>query len=314
MKAIRLSETDGIEPLHYEDVPCPKPGQNECLVRVRAAGVNPIDWLMCRGVLPHLLDTHLPWIPGWDVSGVIESVGTNVTEFAPGDAVCGMSRLLGAGGAFAEYTTMSRDEITAKPDSLSHTEAAAVPMAGQTAFHALYEKGNLDSDDNVLVHGAAGGVGHMAVQFAAETEAHVTGTASGHNKAFLRKLGVDRFVNYRKERFEDVLSGVDFVLDTVGGDVLERSVEVVQQGGVVVTLPEPPSQETVERYQNEYGVTVGFLDVIEDSNTATLQQVVDNVDAGVIAPRVSDVCPLLRCKTHLPGAQRVTSVANFWSL
>lgn len=292
MRTIQLTKTDGIEALQCADIPRPEPGRDECLVRIRAAGVNPLDWLICQGVLPHLLDRDLPWIPGWDVSGVIESVGANVTAFAPGDAVCGMSRLPGAGGAFAEYTTMSGDEITPKPDSLSHSEAAAVPMVGQTAFHALYEAGDLGPDERVLVHAAAGGVGHMAVQFATHTGAHVAGTASGRNESFLHKLGVDEFVNYREERFEDVVDGVDFVLDTVGGDVLERSVDIVKPDGVVITLPEPPSKEAVKRYQTEHNVDVRFFDVITDADPATLRQVATHVDAGVVAPRVSDVYPL----------------------
>ena len=292
MKSIQLQETDGIEALQEEDVPRPEPEPDEYLVRVHAAGINPLDWLICRGTLPHLLDTGLPWIPGWDVSGVIESVGANVTEFDPGDAVYGMSRLPGAGGAFAKYNTMSDDEITAKPDSLSHGEAAALPMAGQTAFHALYEEGDLDTGEHLLVHAAAGGVGHMAVQFAANTGAHVIGTASGRNENILRDLGVDEFVNYREERFEDVLDGVDLVLDAVGGDVLERSVEVVRPGGVVVTLPEPPSEKAVKRYQDTNSVDVRFFDVILDSDPVILQQVAAQVDAGVVTPRVSDVYPL----------------------
>jgi NADPH:quinone reductase-like Zn-dependent oxidoreductase len=299
MKSIQLQETDGVEALHHEDVPRPELGRDEYLVRVHAAGINPLDWLICRGMLPHLLDTDLPWIPGWDVSGVIESVGTNVTEFDVGDTVCGMSRLPSAGGAFAEYTTMSDDEITAKPDSLSHEEAAAVPMAGQTAFHALYNEGELNTGEDVLVHAAAGGVGHMAVQFASHTGARVIGTASGRNKDFLRDLGVDEFVNYREERFEDVLDSVDLVLDAVGGDVLERSIEVVQSGGVVVTLPEPPSQEAVRRYQNENNVDVRFFDVIMDSDPVTLQQVAAHVDTGVVTPRVSDAYSLSEVQDSL---------------
>ncbi|ESS09967.1 MAG: NADPH:quinone reductase related Zn-dependent oxidoreductase [uncultured archaeon A07HN63] len=259
MNAIHLQETSGIDALSHEEVPRPEPEQNELVIRAHAAGVNPLDWLICRGVLPHLRDTELPWIPGWDVSGVVEAVGSGVSEFAPGDAVCGMARLPGGGGAYAEYITVTADEITAKPSSLSHLEAAGMPMAGQTAFHALYEAGNLSQGQDVLVHAAAGGVGHMAVQFAANTGAHVIGTASGRNEAFLRDIGVDEFVNYRKEQFEDEVNDVDLVVDTVGGDVLERSVKITRPGGIVVTLPEPPSEAGIERYREEYGVEVRFL-------------------------------------------------------
>jgi NADPH:quinone reductase-like Zn-dependent oxidoreductase len=299
MKAIQLQETDVIEALTYDDIPRPEPEEDEFLIRVHAAGINPIDWLMCRGSLSHLLDTEVPWTPGWDVSGVVESVGKNVTEFSPGDAVFGMARLPGSGGAFAEYTTMTSDEVTVKPESLSHIEAAVAPMAGQTAFHALYEEGDLDSEQHVLIHAAAGGVGHMAVQFAANTGAHVIGTASGRNEEFLHELGVDKFINYREKRFEDTLEDVDLVIDAVGGDVLERSVEVVQSGGVVVTLPEPPSEKKVERYRDEYNVDVRFFDVIMNSDPAMLRQVASHAKSKVVTPRVSDTYPLYEIQDAL---------------
>lgn len=207
MNAIRLQDDDGTEELAYEDVPRPTPRTGEVLVRVRAAGVNPLDWLICDGTITALRDEPCPWTPGWDVSGVVEAVGT-----------------------FAEYATMSVEAVVPKPASLSHVEAAAVPMAGQTAVHALYEAGGLTPGQRVLVHPAAGGVGHTAVRFAANTGAHVVGTASGYNEEYLRGLGVDEGIDYREERFEDVLDEVDLVLDAVGGDVLERSVQVVRPG------------------------------------------------------------------------------------
>jgi len=299
MKAIQLTETDGTDALAYESVPRPEPDDDELLVRVYATGVNPLDWLICRGILPELRDEPLPWIPGWDLSGVVESVGDDVTKFEPGDAVCGMVRLPGAGGTFAEYTAVTVDEVTAKPSSLSHTEAAALPMAGQTAFHALYEAGELDTGQRVLIHAAAGGVGHMAVQLATNTVANVIGTASGRNEQFLRGLGVDEFVNYREARFEDVLDDVDIVLDAIGGEVFERSVDVVQSGGVVVTLPDEPTADAIERFQTEHDVTVRFFDVLTESDPATLQSVVTRVKAGVLEPTVSATYPLSEAQRAL---------------
>lgn len=292
MNAIRLQTLDGTEALTHEETPRPEPDRHELLVRVHAAGVNPIDWLMCWGAFSHLLDGEVPWTPGWDVSGVVESVGVDVARFTPGDPVFGMARLPGAGGAFAEYTAMTGDELVAKPEALSHREAAGLPMAGQTAYHALYEEGNLDTGQRVLIHAAAGGVGHLAVQFAANTGTHVVGTASGRNESFLRELGVDEFVDYREERFEDELDRVDLVLDAVGGDVLERSVEVVEPGGVVVTLPEPPAEAAVERYREQHGVDVRFFDVVVDSPPATLRRVAAHADAGVVVPQIGHTYPL----------------------
>jgi NADPH:quinone reductase-like Zn-dependent oxidoreductase len=296
---MQLTESDGIDALAYENVSRPEPDDDELLVRIHAAGVNPLDWLICRGILPDLRDEPLPWIPGWDLSGVVASVGESVTEFEPEDAVCGMVRLPGAGGTFAEYTTVTVDEVTAKPSGISHTRAAGLPMAGQTAFHALYEAGELDAGQRVLIHAAAGGVGHMAVQFAANTGAYVIGTASGRNERFLRNLGVDEFVNYREERFENAVGDVDIVVDAIGGEVLERSVEVVQPGGVVVTLPDRPSEDALERFQSEHNVTVRFFDVLTESAPATLNSVATDVEAGVLDPRVSATYPLSEAQKPL---------------
>jgi NADPH:quinone reductase-like Zn-dependent oxidoreductase len=278
--------------LTLEDVPRPEPDSDELLVRVHAAGVNPLDWLICRGRVSALVDTALPWIPGWDLSGAVTSVGSDVTDFEPGDRVFGTVRLPGSGGAFAEYITVTAEEVTTKPESLSHIEAAGVPMVGQTAFHALSEEAGLESGQRVLVHAAAGGVGHMAVQFAANTGADVIGTASGGNEAFLRDLGVDEFVDYREERFEDVLTAVDVVIDGVGGAVLERSVDLVRPGGVVVTLPEQPSEKMVTECRAEHGIEVRFFDVIVDSEPSTLERVATHLEATGIGPEISETYPL----------------------
>ena len=299
MHAIQLRETDGTDALTLQDVPRPEPDRDELLVRVHAAGVNPLDWLICRGMVSELVDTALPWIPGWDLSGVVASVGSDVTDFESGDRVFGTVRLPESGGAFAEYITVTAEEVTTKPESLSHTEAAGVPMVGQTAFHALSEEAGLESGQRVLVHAAAGGVGHMAVQFAANTGADVIGTASGYNEAFLRDLGVDEFVNYREERFEDVLTDIDVVLDSVGGEVLERSVDVVRPGGVVVTLPERPSERLVKKCRAEHEIEVRFFDVVVDAEPSTLERVATRVEASKVRPEISETYPLAGVKEAL---------------
>jgi NADPH:quinone reductase-like Zn-dependent oxidoreductase len=187
---------------------------------------------------------------------------------------------------------MRSDELVRKPRSLSHPDAAGLPMAGQTAFHALYEEGGLDAGQRVLVHAAAGGVGHLAVQFASNTGAHVVGTASGRNEAYLHELGVDQFVNYRETQFEDEVDDVDVVLDAVGGETLERSVDVVEPGGVVVTLPEPPSERAVERYKHEHDVDVRFFDVVLDSDPVTLRRVAAHAESGAVEPQIGDTYSL----------------------
>jgi NADPH:quinone reductase-like Zn-dependent oxidoreductase len=299
MNAITLPEADGIGALRYQTVDRPRPASDEVLVRVRAAGVNPLDWLICEGFLPELRDGTLPWIPGWDVSGVVAAVGDGVTAFDAGGAVCGMARVPDGGGTFAEYVTMTVDEITEKPPSLSHTATAGIPMAGQTAFHALYQVGNLTPGQRVLVHAAAGGVGHLAVQFAAETGAHVIGTASRRNEQYLSALGVDEVVDYQTEQFDAVLDDVDLVLDAIGGDVLERSVEITSSGGVVVTLPEAPSADDIERFQADHGVSVRHFDVLTESDPGTLDRVTDHVGAGDIQPTVSETYRLPEARDAL---------------
>lgn len=299
MQALELPEVGRIDRLAVADRPRPDPDADELLVRVHAAGVNPLDWLVCRGQLPELRGDSLPWIPGWDLAGTVEVVGEGVSAFDPGDAVWGMLRRQGTGGTYAEYVTVGADAVAEKPASLSPAEAASLPMASQTALHALSTIGDVGPDDRVLVHAAAGGVGHLAVQLAANAGAHVIGTASGANESYLRDLGVDRFVDYTETRFEDELASVDFVLDAVGGDVLDRSVRITAPGGVVVTLPEPPDADDVERFETEHDVAVRFFDVILDSDPDALGVVRDRADAGVLAPTVSDSFPLAEATTAL---------------
>lgn len=303
MEAIRLHAFGDSEALVHETVPRPAPAANELLVRVRAAGVNPIDWLVWRDLLPHLVDGDLPWIPGWDLSGVVEAVGADVSGFDPGDQVYGMVRLPGAGGTFAEYATVRPDEVVAKPASLTHTEAAGLPMVAGTAWHALYATGGLGADDRVLIHTAAGGVGHVAVQLAANTGAHVTGTASGRNESYLEDLGVDEFVDYRTERFENVIDPIDLVIDGVGGDVLERSGTVVRRGGTIVTLPDEPPDELVERFGEEYGIDTRFFSVTSDADPAVLGEVTRLVENGVLEPTISGVHPLAEAETALKESE-----------
>ncbi|WP_396612135.1 NADP-dependent oxidoreductase [Haloferax sp. S1W] len=299
MQAIQLQNPNGTAALASKETPRPQPADDELLVRTHAAGVNPLDWLICDGHLRQLLDEPLPWIPGWDISGVVESVGADVSGFEAGDTVYGMVRLPGAGGAFAEYATVKPHEVTSKPARLSHTEAAGVPMVGQTAFHALFEEAGVDADDRILIHAAAGGVGHMAVQFAADAGLRVIGTASERNEAYLRELGVDEFIDYRNQRFEDEIEPVDVVLDAVGGSVLERSAEVVRPGGVVVTLPEQPPEPLVETLQREYDAEISFFSVTDDAAPSTLQRVTERIDAGAVEPTIRNTYPLSEAQTAL---------------
>src|SRR5262245_258062 len=221
MKAIVFHEFGDSDVLKYEEAAVPRPAQGEMLVQVYAAGVNPVDWKVRKGYLKEL-NPQLPQIPGFDLSGVVARVGEGVTRFKKGDAVFAYMSLK-RGGAYAEYTIVREDEAALKPAKLDHVNAAAVPLAALTAWQALFDKAGLAAGQNVLIHGAAGGVGTFAVQLAKSRGAKVIGTASASNQAFLREIGADRTVDYRDQKLEEVVKDVDVVLDTVGGDTLERS-------------------------------------------------------------------------------------------
>ncbi|KOX95494.1 hypothetical protein AMR74_15245 [Halorubrum tropicale] len=238
MQAIRVHEFGGREQLHTETIDRPDPTTEEVLVRVAAAGVNPYDWMTRKG---EGADVTLPWIPGWDFSGTVESVGGDVTNVAVGDDVFGM--LADKRGAYAEYIAVPATNLISKPQAVSHLTAAAVPMVGLTAWQALFDAAGCKPGQRVLVHAAAGGVGHVAVQLANWLGATTIGTASAANRAYLDELGVDEFVNYREERFEDVVDDCDIVLDLVGGTTFERSVDVLRPGGYLAKLPGPLTDE-----------------------------------------------------------------------
>src|SRR3989454_268395 len=239
MKAVQIHAFGGPEVLQYEDVPQPQPKANEILVRVHAAGVNPVDWKIREG---HLSAT-LPMIMGIDFSGVVESVGNGVTKYRPGDAVFG--QVADESGSYAEYAVAMESDVARKPEALDHIRAAALPVAGLTPWQALFDTANLSAGQKMLIHGAAGGVGSFAVQFAKWKGARVLGTASGDHVEQVRQLGADEVIDYRKTKFEEVARDVDVVLDTIGGETQERSWRVLKPGGIFVSLgPPPPPQKT----------------------------------------------------------------------
>ena len=295
MKAVRVHEFGEPDVLSYEEIPRPEPSGDEVLVRVHAAGVNPIDWLVRKGGFGFLIGEKLPWTPGWDLSGVVETVGPEATEFEEGDAVYGMVNMPGRGETYAEYTTVPEEELVPVPDSIGHRQAGGVPMVSQTAWHALFEEGNLQEGQRVLVHGAAGGVGHMAVQFASVSGAEVVGTASGRNEKFLSELGVDEFIDYRTQRFEEKVQQVDLVLDTVGGEVLERSAEVLKPGGIIVTLPEEPSGKVKRKLRDRHDIETRYFSIEPDRER--LEEISDLIESGEVEPAIQEVLSLSDART-----------------
>jgi len=297
MKAVRIHTYGGPEALVYEDAPQPEPGRAELLVRVHAAGINPVDWKTREGHLKALLRYRLPLILGWDFSGVVEEVGPAVTDFKPGDEVYARPDI-GRDGAYADYIAVKAKEVALKPKILDHVHAAAVPLAALTAWQSLFEAARLKSGQRVLIHAAAGGVGHFAVQLAKWKGAHVIGTASGRNAEFVRSLGAEEIIDYTTTRFEDVVRDVDVVFDTVGGEVQQRSFKVVKKGGVLVSVLEPFS-----RLKAAFrGVRAHFVFV--QPNAKQLAELANLIDNGKLKPAVETVLPLAEARQAHALSQR----------
>jgi NADPH:quinone reductase-like Zn-dependent oxidoreductase len=255
------------------------------LVRVHAAALNPLDWKIRAGYVKNWLQYHLPMIPGWDFSGVVDAVGPDAGSWKQGDEVYGRPEIA-RDGAYAEYLAVRASEIAFKPKSIDHEHAAAIPLAGLTAWQALFDTADLSAGQRVLIQAAAGGVGAFAVQLAKWKGAWVAGTASGRNQEFLRDLGVDQPVNYEATRFEDVVREVDVVIDALAGETRERSWQTLKPGGILVTLlGQPPVEEGAAHGVRGAGVMV-------KPNAAQLTEIAGLVDSGKLKVFLDAVFPL----------------------
>lgn len=285
MKAVRAHAFGGLEVLQFEDAPRPEPGEDEVLIRVLAAGVNPVDAKVRAGMFARMLGTKLPLIPGVDIAGVVDKAGANVTKFKPGDAVYGCLNLR-AQGAYAEYAVAKEGEVSAKPKSVNFEAAASMPVAAGTAWQALVEIARLGPGQTVLIHGGSGGVGSFAIQIAKARGAKVIATASAANQEFLKELGADQAIDYKATKFEEVVKDVDVVLDSVAGETLQRSYDVVKKGGIIVSLLEPPDKAQLDAR----GIRGSAFLVSPDTNL--LGELTKLVEAKKLRPIVSKVYPL----------------------
>jgi NADPH:quinone reductase-like Zn-dependent oxidoreductase len=285
MKAIRIHNYGGPEVLKYEDAPRPEPQTDEVLIRVHAAGVNPFDWKIRAGHLRDIFPVSFPLILGWDLSGVIEEVGSGATRFKKGDEVFSMSDPT-RNGAYAEYIVVRELEVALKPKSLHHVRAAAIPLAALTAWHALFDTAQLQPGQRVLIHGGAGGVGHFAIQLAKWKGGHVIATASAKNHELLHALGVDEVIDYSTRRFENVARDVDVVLDTIGGERHERSWKVLKRGGILLSLVQRPFEEKAK----SVGTRGAMLGNRPDG--ANLAEIANIIDSGKLAPVINRILPL----------------------
>jgi NADPH:quinone reductase-like Zn-dependent oxidoreductase len=277
VRAIVIHESGGPDVLRYEDVDRPEPGDGEVLIRVHAASVNPIDWKQRRSMEPD----KLPAILGRDVSGVVEL--SRAEGFSERDEVFGWA----ASGGYAEFATGSAGAIAKKPPELSFETAACIPVAGVTAWQALFEKGELQAGQRVLIAGAAGGVGHLAVQFAARVAgAHTIGTGSAHNRDFVLGLGAEEYVDYTQQDVASAVSDVDVVLDTVGGETTQTLVPTLRDGGVIVTIASaPPEDAAAERGAR------ALLHVTSPSPDQ-LARIAELIAAGTVSLEIAELVPL----------------------
>ena len=288
MRAVVAERTGGPEVLVEREVPRPTPGLTEILVRVKAAGVNPTDWKSrADGGLP---GKTFPAILGYDVSGVVEEVGPGVTFYRPGDEVLGMPRFPFLPGGYAEYVAAPSRHFVPKPERLSFEEAAGLPLAALTAWQGLVDTAKLRPGQRVLVHAAAGGVGHLAVQIAKSLGAYVIGTASAAKHDFVRSLGADEVIDYRGEDFVEVLGGrpVDVVFDPIAGEYSSRSLKVLRDGGVLVSIL--PVDEAATAEARRRGIPTGFT-LVEPDRLA-LTAIADLVERGELRVEIDSVFPL----------------------
>lgn len=281
MKAVRIHEFGRPEVLKYEDVPEPQPGPGEIRIRIIAAGVNPMDWKIRKGLVGEL---PLPMIMGLDVAGVVDALGQGGVFFQPEEEV--FAKVSIGEGGYAEYTVVNSTQAARKPRSIGFVESAAIPTAGLAAWQCLFDIAGLEKGQSVLIHGAAGGVGTFAVQFAKWKGAFVVATASGTNIEFLKSIGADVVINYTNQNFEDIACNMDVVLDTVGGDTFDKSWGVLKPGGFLVSTVASIPEGAAE----EHGVRAQTL--MTKSDGKELAQIAEVIDEMRVKPIVTTILPL----------------------
>lgn len=296
MRAISQDVLGGPEVLKEVEVERPAPRPNEVLVRVRAAGVNPTDWKH-RATGGFLGEP--PFVLGWDVSGVVEAVGVGVAAFAPGDEVFGMLPYPFGHGSHAEYVSAPVRALTRKPAGVDHVQAGALPLVSLTAWQALVEHADLKSGQRVLIHAAAGGVGHVAVQIAKARGAYVIGTASAGKHEFLRGIGVDETLDYRETDFAEAVKDADVVLDTIGGDTALRSLRVLRPGGVVVSILPGGSDDFYEEAER---LGVRAVRMLVDADRAGMETIAELAGTGRLRATIAGTFPLsAAAEAHASG-------------
>lgn len=285
MKAVILKGTGSVDQLILKDIPIPEIDKDQILVKTKFTSINPIEVKTRKGnrFSDQLLEEKYP-VLGWDASGVVEKVGEHVSEFNPGDHVFGIIGFPGFGKTYADYFVAETKHLTLIPDTVSFEDAAASTIAAITPYQALKYFGKLDTKTKVLIHAASGGVGHYAVQFAKHFGAEVWATASGPKKDFVRELGADHFIDYKHQKFEDVAKEMDVVLDLIGGDYIDRSLQSLKKGGVLISIPSATNAEVEEKAEQAgcKGVRFSLKNKKED-----MESIAELLKSGEMKPYIS---------------------------
>ncbi|QXE02540.1 NADP-dependent oxidoreductase [Terribacillus sp. DMT04] len=282
MRAIIINEYGSKDVLKEQELPKPELKANQVLVEVYATSINPIDWKLRAGYLKQMLDWSFPIILGWDVAGKIVEVGDEVKDYQVGDEVFARPDTTRE-GTYAEFTTVDEELLAKKPSNLTFEEAASIPLAGLTAWQCLVDNTKVKQGDKVLIQAGAGGVGSLAIQMAKHLGAYVATTASEKNEAYVKELGADEFIDYRTQQFEEELSDYDAVVDTMGGDILDKSFQILKSGGRLVTIAGQPDEELAEKHQvtaSSYWLT---------PNGKQLGEIGELLEKEIVKPQVGSV-------------------------
>jgi alcohol dehydrogenase len=287
MKAAQISEYGEIDVIHVtSDASKPILTDDQVLIEVHASNINPFDWKVRKGFMHQMKPLEFPATLGGDLAGVVVEVGKNVSNFSVGDKVYGSANIFGGGsGAFAEYAVTKPESLAKMPEGLDFTEAASLPLTGASAVQALIGHIKLQSGQKILIHGGAGGIGTMAIQIAKHTGAYVATTVSKNSIEYVKQLGADEVIDYKNQKFEELLSGFDAVFDTVGQETYDKSFLVLKKGGIIVSMVQPPKEDLAKKYE----VTA----IIQGTKVGEwLEKLTELVNKGIVKPHVDSVFPL----------------------
>lgn len=291
MKAAQINKYGEPEVLEINDIPEPTPGKGYILIKNHAASINPFDVKLQAGMFQKFIPLQFPATLGGDFAGVVTKVGEDVSEYAVGDEVYGQAIILAGGsGTFAEFVNAKTGNISRKPENINFEEAGAMPLVGSSAIQAIEEHIKLQSGQRVLIHGGAGGIGSIAIQVAKALGAYVATTAGTQDIEYVKQLGADEVIDFKTQKFEELLKDFDAVYDTVGGETTEKSFTVLKKGGVIVSMLGQPNPEL----SRKYGVTA--IGQNTQTTTARLQRLTQLVESGAIKPQIAKVFPLEKIK------------------